>query len=113
MTEVLGGVLLAVGLGGPIGPALIVSVMLVAAITVHWGHGLFATSNGIEVPLLYASTAGAVAFTGPGSYSLDAVFGLASMWTATHAVIALGLAAVGAIANLAARQSAVPTSVHA
>ena len=113
LTEVLGGLLLAVGLGGPIGPAFIVSVMIVAAVTVHWGHGLFATSNGIEMPLLYAATAAAVAFTGAGSYSLDALFGLASMWTAAHAVIALGLAAVGAIANLAARQSAVPAGVHA
>ena len=39
MTEVLGGVLVAVGVGGPIGPAFMVSVMLVAVVSVHWGHG--------------------------------------------------------------------------
>ena len=29
------------------------SVMIVAS-SVHWSNGLFATSNGIELPLLYA-----------------------------------------------------------
>jgi hypothetical protein len=29
-----------------------VSVMIVAAATVRWKHGLFAASNGVEVPLL-------------------------------------------------------------
>jgi putative oxidoreductase len=112
-TEVLGGVLVAAGCGGPIGPALLVSVMIVAAVSVHWGHGLFAATNGIEVPLLYAAGVAALAFTGFGRYSLDALFGLTSLSTITNAGIALGLAAFGAIANLAARRSAVPSSVHA
>ena len=38
-TEFLGGVLLAVGLGGPVGPAFIVSVMIVALVSVHRGTG--------------------------------------------------------------------------
>ena len=113
LTEVLGGVLVAMGFGGPIGPAFVVSVMIVAVVSVHWGHGLFAATNGIEVPLLYAANAAALAFTGPGRYSVDALFGLTSMWTTANAGIVLGLAALGAIANLAARQSAVPSGVHA
>ena len=112
-TEFLGGMLVAVGFGGPIGPALMVSVMIVAAMSVHWGHGLFAATNGIEIPLLYAASAAALAFTGPGRFSVDALFGLTSMWTTATAGIALGLAALAAIANLAARQSAVPSSVRA
>ena len=112
-TEVLGGVLVAVGLGGPIGPALMVSVMIVAVVSVHWVHGLFAATNGIEVPLLYAAGAAALAFTGSGRYSVDALLGLTSMSTAANAGIALGLAAAGAIANLAVRQSEVRSSVHA
>ena len=113
LAEVLGGVLIAMGFGGPIGPALVVSVMIVALMSVHWGHGLFAATNGIEVPLLYAASATSLAFTGPGPYSLDALFGLTSLWTTASAGIALGLAILGASANLAARQSAVSSSVHA
>src|SRR3954470_7218338 len=39
-SEVTGGILLALGFLGPIGPALIISVMIVAAVSVHWSHGL-------------------------------------------------------------------------
>ena len=41
------------------------SVMIVAAITVHWKHGFFAAANGIELPLLYAAVAVVLALTGP------------------------------------------------
>src|SRR5207237_450822 len=75
-SELLGGLLVVLGLLGPIGPALIVSVMIVAALSVHWGHGVFAASNGIEVPLLYGAGAAALALTGPGRYSFDAALGL-------------------------------------
>src|SRR6476620_10426485 len=45
LTEVVSGLLVALGLLGPIGPALMVSVMIVAAVSVHWQHGLFAMKN--------------------------------------------------------------------
>src|SRR5215207_4547511 len=51
-TEVAGGVLLALGLLGPLGPAMIIAVMIVAIATVHWQHGLFAQNNGFELPLI-------------------------------------------------------------
>src|SRR6185369_2020982 len=65
-SEVVSGLLIALGLLGPAGPALMLSVMIVAAVTVHWKQGLFVTSNGVEVPLLYATIAVALALTGPG-----------------------------------------------
>src|SRR5438034_3632016 len=49
--ETVAGLLLALGLLGPVGPALMLSVMIVAAATVHRGKGFFATTNGIELPL--------------------------------------------------------------
>src|SRR6476660_6684772 len=63
-SEVVGGVLVATGFLGPIGPAVILAVMIVAAVTVHLQHGLFAANNGIEVPLLYAIAVVALALTG-------------------------------------------------
>ncbi|MGH7578895.1 MAG: DoxX family protein [Gemmatimonadales bacterium] len=103
-----GGLLVALGFLGPVGPALVLSVMLVAALTVHWRHGLFAMSNGIEVPLLYAAGAVALALTGPGAWSLDAVLGLQALWAPSIAWAAIGLGLLGGIANLLVRR--VPTS---
>jgi putative oxidoreductase len=95
LAELTGGILLALGLFGPIGPALIISVMIVAAVTVHWQNGLFATSNGIEVTLLYATGALALALTGPGLYSLDAMLDLNTLWSPAlrWAAIAAGILA--------------------
>lgn len=110
VTEVASGVLLALGLLGPVAGALMVSVMVVAAISVHWPHGVFAASNGIEVPLLYGVGAAALTLTGPGAYSLDAALGLTSRWTpeVSWALLAIGVA--GGLANLAIRRqgAAVP-----
>jgi len=102
LSEIAGGLLVALGLFGPIGPALMISVMIVAAITVHWGKGLL--GNGIELPLLYASAAFGLAFTGPGPYSLDAWLGITHLWTpaVTWIVVALGI--VGGFANVAIRR---------
>ena len=104
VTEVVSGVLVAAGLFGPVGPALMVAVMIVAAMSVHWPNGLFAMSNGIEVPLLYAAGAAGLALTGPGRYSLDALLGLAGVWTPELNMLVLGVALLSGIANLAMRR---------
>ena len=106
LTEIIGGILLALGFLGPIGPALVISVMIVAAVTVHWKHGLFAGTNGIEVPLLYATGALTLALTGPGAYSLDAALGLDRLWSPGLEWAAIGTGVLGAVASLAARRPA-------
>ncbi|MBI4538883.1 MAG: DoxX family protein [Gemmatimonadetes bacterium] len=111
LAEFGGGVLTAAGLLGPIGPALVILVMIVAMVAVHASHGFFVTNNGIEVPLLYAIGNLVLAFTGPGSYSLDAMLGLLTPSTATYASIAAGLAVLGAVAVLALRRRADPNTL--
>jgi putative oxidoreductase len=104
-----GGVLIALGLLGPLGPALIISTMIVAIATVHWSHGLFAQNNGFELPLLYAATAAAVALIGYGAYSLDGLLQLS--WSPAVIWSAVALGALGGFANLAIRKTG-PTEAH-
>lgn len=108
LAELGSGVLIAFGLFGPVGPAILISTMIVAAVTVHWRNGLFATNNGMELPLLYLIAATRIALTGPGHYSLDSALGL--QWTWSPLVIGLALAAgvLGGIGNLALRRPAAP-----
>src|SRR5258705_8492277 len=42
LSEFGGGLLIALGFLGPVGPAIVLAVMIVAAISVHWRNGLFA-----------------------------------------------------------------------
>jgi putative oxidoreductase len=108
-TEILSGLLVAFGLLGPLGPAMIVSVMIVAAATVHWANGVFAQNNGIEVPLLYGVAALTLALTGFGAASLDAALGLS--WSESVIWTVLGIGVIGGFANLAIRKTA-PAPAH-
>lgn len=108
LVEISSGLLLALGLMGPIGPALMLFVMLVAILTVHKGQGFFATTNGVELPVLYITGALAVAFAGPGQYSLDHVLDLDSVFPQVATWIALAFGVLGALGNLAVRHGYVP-----
>jgi putative oxidoreductase len=107
-SEFVGGALLALGLLGPLGPAMILAVMVVAMATVHWQHGVFATKDGIELPLLYAVAAAGLALSGFGAYSLDGLLGLS--WPAAVSWTAIGLGVVGGLGNLVVRKTAATPS---
>ena len=108
-SELLGGLLLALGLGGPIGSMLIISVMVVAILAVHIGNGFFAP-NGVELALLYLLVGFTFAFVGYGAYSLDAALGLSAVWTPALAWLFVGLGIVGGLLNMAARRKPAATA---
>jgi len=58
------------------------------------------------VPILHATVAAAVALTGPGSYSGDAVVGLLPLWTPVVKLGAIAVGLVGGFLNLAIRDPA-------
>jgi putative oxidoreductase len=111
VTELAGGLLTAFGLFGAAGPSLIVCVMVVAAVSAHWPHGLFAQTNGIELPLLYAVGAAVLALTGPGRWSSDAWLGWQAFSTPGFTWSAFAVAIAAAFANLSLRRT--PAAVAA
>jgi putative oxidoreductase len=102
--ELVGGLLIALGLGGPIGPMLVIAVMVVAVLVVHLPNGFSAAKNGYELPLVYAAVAVVFAFVGYGAYSLDAAFGWSAFWTPQLAWIAIVVGVLGGLLNVAARR---------
>jgi putative oxidoreductase len=81
-----------------------ISPMLVASLTAHKGKGFFASNNGFETPYLYAGGALALAFTGFGAFSLDAMLGLTGLTTSAYAAIAVAVGVLGGLAALALRK---------
>jgi putative oxidoreductase len=73
--EIASGALIALGLGGPIGPSMLISGMVVAQQSVHAKNGFFAQKGGIEVPFIYSAAALTFAATDFGALSLDHVLG--------------------------------------
>jgi putative oxidoreductase len=104
LSELAGGLLLVLGLFTPVGAAAVLASMIVAMVSVHRKNGFFATSNGIEMPLLYAAAALGVAFTGGGAYSLDALLDLGYLAEPYTVGVVLVLTLVGAGLTLALRR---------
>jgi len=100
--ELVGGLLLAMGFLTPLAAALIASVMVVAAATVHWKNGFFITSGGYEFNLVLGVAALSLAFTGPGVLSLDHAAGFAPAGVA-WGLGAAAVAVTGAVGQLAQR----------
>ncbi|MBF6215571.1 DoxX family protein [Nocardia puris] len=70
LSELVGGLLLAAGLLTPLASAIVVGTVI-NIIYVTWEPGLFG-QGGWELGLMFGVFAAAVAFTGPGKFSLDA-----------------------------------------
>jgi len=108
--ETGGGLLLALGLGGALGPATIVMVMLVAIFTVHISKGYFVSNGGWELNAAIIASAVAVAYAGNGAFSLDRLLGLTLLSSTQDANILMIAAVVLAGLNLLARRPAPPAA---
>lgn len=95
ISEVVGGLLLVLGLATPLGAALVVATMS-NAYAAHAGKGVWAQNGGWEYLLVLGAAAAALSLAGPGAWSLDAAIGLAP-WSEGWA---LGGVAAGLIAGV-------------
>ena len=108
LSEFGGGLLLAFGLLTPLGAAAVAGVMLVAIATVHIPNGFFNSAGGYEFNLTLVVTALALAFTGPGRYSLDRALDLSLAGTEWGlAAIAASVVTAGAVLATRTKPAAV------
>jgi putative oxidoreductase len=75
-----------------------------AIVGVHWGKGFFG-QGGLEMPLLYLVPAAVLGITGPGSYSLDSLFGITLPEPVTG-LVAAALAVAGVAVAMLGRRPA-------
>jgi putative oxidoreductase len=73
LVELIGGILLIVGLFTRLVAILLAVDMLVATLMVHLPNGFFMANNGFEFTLLLLAAAVALAVSGPGEASLDKI----------------------------------------
>ena len=104
-SELVAGLLIAAGFLGPVGPALVLSVMTVAILSVHVKNGFFQTGNGMELNVIYSAAAASLAFAGYGAYSIDAIAPTV-LNQPLYVWIVLAIGVLGGLANLAARRAA-------
>jgi len=70
-TEILGVLLLALGLFTRLISIPLIVIMIVAIATVHFSNGFLASENGFEIPLYYMLFLALFASLGAGKFSLD------------------------------------------
>lgn len=100
-TEIVGGILLAIGLLFPLAAASMIATMTVAIVTVHRkvGFFIFLPGGGWEYCATISVAVAALSVAGPGTVSIDHAAGILGSTTAGVAGVITGLAA--AVAHLA------------
>ena len=114
VTEIASGLLVALGLLGPVGPALMLSVMIVAALSVHWPNAVRPDRTASRCRCSTASTRGRA-----GADRLRRLFARrgarprrrSGPRRLSWAALAIGV--VGGLANLGLRRPAAQAPAHA
>ena len=93
IAELIGAVLIVLGLAFPFGASIVLASMIVAVVITSrncfWMHA----GPGCELPLLYGANALVLAYTGPGAYSLDGLTAIGEhngiIWGTTALLVAV------------------------
>jgi putative oxidoreductase len=96
LVELVGGILIAIGLVTPFAAAALIADMTAATLAFHVRNGFFDTNNGFEYNLVLAAAAFALAGIGAGAWSLDAALNVDLMGTG-WALAALGAGVLGGL----------------
>jgi putative oxidoreductase len=89
LSELVGGLLVAVGLLFPIAPLIVIGTLAVAIWTVHYSKGFFNSKGGYEFPFSLAGGMLALSITGPGAVALDYLLRIRLPEPATWIVFAI------------------------
>ncbi len=110
--ELGGGLSLALGFLTPLGAAGIFGAMFMAIFKSHWKNGFWNSKRGLEFPLSLLAAGVTIGLTGPGNYSLNALFGITLPGPLLFCVLAVAALLVDIIGLLISRPPAVaPTEV--
>lgn len=101
--ELVGAVLIALGLLTPLGAAIVIGTMTVAA-AVNVSNGLWAHLGGYEVAFVYAALAAVLAYTGAGAWSLDHLLGLGDFAGYGWGTAAIAVGLIGSVPPLLRRR---------
>ena len=105
-----GGLLFALGFLTPLGAAGIFGAMFMAIFKAHWKNGFWNSKRGLEFPLALLTAGVTIGLTGPGSYSLDALFGISLPSPLLFFVLAIIALLVDIIGLLISRPAAVAST---
>ncbi|MEO9170568.1 MAG: DoxX family protein [Candidatus Baltobacteraceae bacterium] len=108
LTEIAAGTLIASGTLGPVGPALLASVMTTAVGSVHLKNGFWNKDQGFELNTMYGLAALLLAANGYGRPSVDQITGLRGKTTPLLGVLAIAGGVGGAVFMLSRRRARPP-----
>lgn len=102
-TEITAGALIVAGALGPVGPAILASVMTTAVGTVHLKNGYWNEKRGFELNTMYALGALLLAVNDSGRISLDQITGIRAKTSPLFGMLAIAGGIAGGIFMLSQR----------
>ncbi len=85
--------------------------MLMAIFRSHWKNGFWNSKRGLEFPLALLAMGVGIGLTGPGTYSFDALLGIALPYPLVFLVLAVAALIVDVIGLIISRPAMVQTEV--